>query len=170
MIKQLANIISMANLGFGVLSLCLTLSGKLSLAALMILISVCLDYLDGWTARRFGIESLLGKNLDSLSDIISFGVAPALLINAHIGGAFGVISAMIFIMCGAYRLARFNSLDVKDYFVGLPITFAGGIVGLLALLFGRIGTAFWVVALLLLSLLMISVIKVKKIGTKSSSH
>ena len=79
------------------------------------------------TARKFNIESELGKQLDSMSDIISFGVAPALLLYQGILNEFGgpgSFFTVFYIGCGAFRLARFN-IPRKGYFTGLPITAAG---------------------------------------------
>ena len=80
------------------------------------------------TARKLNIESELGKQLDSMSDIISFGVAPALLLYQGIlfeFGAPGAFFTIFYIACGAFRLARFNISDNNGYFTGLPITAAG---------------------------------------------
>lgn len=160
------NIFTLSNLLIGIMSLIYTLSNRYTVAAAAILISTVLDRMDGNLARRLGVSSEFGKELDSLADLVSFGVAPSILayaavLNEPLGNA-GLIIAFIFITSGAIRLARFNVLEASDYFIGVPITIAGGLMALSLLLINYL--SFWAIALamLFLSILMVSNIKVKK--------
>jgi CDP-diacylglycerol--serine O-phosphatidyltransferase len=114
-------------------------------AALLIVFAMFFDILDGRVARATKTQSAFGLQIDSLADVISFGVAPAMLVyqwtlrqlDAGTGVPFGLIAAFIFIACGAIRLARFNVLSMGEqgkptkpgkYIVGLPIPRAAGIL------------------------------------------
>ena len=103
-------------------------------AALMIMFAGVFDTFDGTVARITKTGSRFGMELDSLADVISFGVAPALLLyswGAHELGVWGLIGATFFMLCGTFRLARFNieTTGVKETFSrGLTITMAGGTV------------------------------------------
>jgi archaetidylserine synthase len=105
------------------------------------LLAVIFDSLDGWVARRTGEvgESGFGKNMDSLSDVISFGVAPGLLLysacSSYSVPNINILVALLIVICGILRLSRFNVLadssDVpsEDKFVGLPIPITALILG-----------------------------------------
>jgi len=102
-------------------------------AAWLIVVSAVSDKLDGLVARATGTTSEFGRELDSLADLISFGVAPALM-SWHWGlqplGRLGWGLAFLFLTCGALRLARFNVMPAsadRRWFVGLPIPMAAGV-------------------------------------------
>lgn len=104
--------------------------GDWHLALRLILLAAIADGLDGTVARRLGVDGALGSELDSLSDVIAFGVAPAFLFSAAYGDGFDLtrlLVAIIFVGAGAYRLARFHILPSGPYFVGLPIP-SGGVL------------------------------------------
>jgi CDP-diacylglycerol--serine O-phosphatidyltransferase len=133
-------------------------------AAIMVIIGMLLDGLDGRVARMLNTQSDFGKELDSLSDVISFGVAPAIIMYVSTfkyTGAEGWFVTAIFPICGALRLARFNVQPGEPgYFVGLPITAAGGILATMALYSKYASNAYiWMIAMLFLSFLMVSQIK-----------
>ncbi|MEO2117636.1 MAG: CDP-diacylglycerol--serine O-phosphatidyltransferase [Methanocaldococcus sp.] len=86
----------------------------------LIYLSIIFDSLDGYVARKTGTVSDFGAELDSISDIVSFGVAPSYLLYHNFESNLVLISAIIFCLCGALRLARFGILNVKG-FIGLPI-------------------------------------------------
>lgn len=137
--KSIPNIFTLSNLFCGFLSIGFAANGDFKNAAVLILIGMMLDSMDGRIARILNAQSDLGKELDSLADIVTFGVAPAILIYHISFSEFGLIGYMIaglFPLFGAYRLARFNitSKNSNDFFTGVPITAAGGILTLLALL------------------------------------
>ena len=107
----LPSVLTSVNLFFGVLSLVRSVQGQYDFAALFIALSILLDGLDGLVARLTGTASDFGRELDSLSDLIAFGVAPAFLAYswALSGlGRVGVAVTFAFVLCGALRLARFN--------------------------------------------------------------
>lgn len=87
--SQTANVITLTNLSFGGFAIIFAMEGNLRLSLLLIFIAALADRFDGMAARKFNIESELGKQLDSMSDIISFGVAPALLLYQGILNEFG---------------------------------------------------------------------------------
>jgi CDP-diacylglycerol---serine O-phosphatidyltransferase len=148
-------------------------------AALLILFAMLSDTLDGRVARMTRTESAFGVQLDSLADLVSFGVAPALLVYQwalHRLGLAGLLGGFVFAACGAIRLARFNVLSRGEagrppsparYIVGLPVTVAAGI--LLAIVMnhrgpdgqpGGAGVELAVLATtLLLSFLMVSTLR-----------
>ena len=131
--SQAANTLTIGNMVFGGASLMATLNEYYSYSVLFIFTAAFLDRFDGMVARKYNQESELGKQLDSMGDIISFGVAPALLIHQlalQDFGLAGMVFTVIYISCGAFRLARFNITESNGYFTGLPITAAGTVLTL----------------------------------------
>ena len=119
-----------ANLVFGMGSLLATFHGEFQWAAVLIFIAAVSDALDGRVARMLNVSSDFGKELDSLCDLVSFGVAPGFLAYSFLLKDFqwlGVAAAIFFPICGAFRLARFNVNTgvVKGFFMGMPIPAAG---------------------------------------------
>lgn len=107
------------------------------MATLLVFVAIILDGADGWAARKLHAQSEFGKVLDSLSDIITFGAAPAYILYEavfhELSPALGWGITILFPVCGALRLARFNVQNgMKRYFVGLPIPAAGGMLALLS--------------------------------------
>jgi len=166
--RMIPSVFTLGNLFFGFLALVWTLDRQYVLAAIFILVSVVLDGMDGKVARRLSVSSDFGKELDSLSDLVSFGVAPAILAySASLQdsmGRWGLVIGAMFALCGAIRLARFNVLNISTYFVGVPITFAGGFMALLMLFAGFLPWVMVAICMLVLSYLMVSTIKVPKLG------
>lgn len=163
--RIIPNIVTLSNLVFGITSLWFTLEGQYKESVVAILFAMIMDGMDGRIARRFQVSSDFGKELDSLSDLVSFGVAPALLTYASVMkgyGYLGLLLAITFALCGAIRLARFNVLNIKTYFVGVPITFAGPLLAIFVLLSNRLPLYFYPIATILLSYLMVSKIKIPK--------
>ncbi|MCP8967202.1 CDP-diacylglycerol--serine O-phosphatidyltransferase [Ectobacillus ponti] len=162
---QTANICTMVNLSLGCAALLFTLQDEFKLALIFIFLAALSDRFDGMLARKLGIESELGRQLDSLCDLVSFGVAPALLIyqtvlyDYSVPGAFFTI---LYIACGAFRLARFNVTESNGYFQGVPITVAGCLLTLSYFLAGTVSTNVFLVLLIALSFLMVSSVKLKK--------
>ncbi len=129
------NAFTLGNLFAGFLSIVYASQGNLEFAAWLIVIAGFFDLLDGMVARLAGVSSSFGVELDSLCDVVSFGVAPAFLMyrfGLDRMGFFGIFIAALFAMSGAVRLARFNAYaeagEKKDYFVGLPIPAAAGVI------------------------------------------
>ncbi len=164
--SQTANLLTIINLCFGAFAIIFVLQHDFRTALFFIVIAAVFDRFDGMVARKYNIMSDLGKQLDSLCDIISFGVAPAILIHQAILFEFGYAGAfftIIFIACSAIRLARFNVSETNGFFVGLPITAAGCLLTLSSLMIEWFAPFIFMFLTLLLSILMISTFKVKKL-------
>ncbi|MDH5637522.1 MAG: CDP-diacylglycerol--serine O-phosphatidyltransferase [Nitrospinota bacterium] len=117
-----------------------SINGDFYKAAWGIILAMILDGLDGRIARAMGATSNFGVEFDSLSDLMSFGLAPAILMHNWVlqpYGRLGWMAAFLFALCGALRLARFNiqqSDTRKDHFVGMPIPAAAGLLAATVLL------------------------------------
>ena len=140
----LPNMCTAANLFFGMLSILATFEGDFFYASVFILLALIADGMDGRVARALNAASELGKEMDSLCDLGSFGVAPAFLAYAfclHNFGMFGKAAAIIFALCGMWRLARFNvnTNVVHGFFMGLAIPAGGCIIATTTLLFLAMG-------------------------------
>jgi CDP-diacylglycerol--serine O-phosphatidyltransferase len=163
---QLPNVVTFANLLCGITAIMLATRGYFLAAPLVIFGAGVLDVLDGVLARRFRGGDAFGEALDSLADIISFGIAPALLIYERFLQPWPVLGWVVaggYAVCGAWRLARFAAAEKTPFFQGLPITMAGMSVS--AFLFYP---QFWsprAVALitLVLAILMISHLRFPKV-------
>ncbi|RPH29172.1 MAG: CDP-diacylglycerol--serine O-phosphatidyltransferase [Bacteroidales bacterium] len=133
-IKSLPNTITLLNLVAGCLSIVSAFEGNLQMAGIFILIAAVFDFFDGFTARLLGAYSPLGKELDSLSDVVSFGVAPAMILfhllksSLGIDGSEGLISGH-FLLATPFIMAAFSSLRLGIFnlderqtssFIGLP--------------------------------------------------
>jgi CDP-diacylglycerol--serine O-phosphatidyltransferase len=163
-----------------------------------ILLACIFDLFDGRVARMGGVESPFGREFDSLADLISFGAAPAFLVHRVVlrdvftGPNFdhpeiGWFIASIYLLCGAFRLARFNCLAAQagsgggKEFLGFPIPSAAGLVASLTLLIIKLNENerdlgkwkyFLVIVLLFLSAMMVSTVKYptfKTLGLRSTS-
>ncbi|WP_337378428.1 CDP-diacylglycerol--serine O-phosphatidyltransferase [Mitsuokella jalaludinii] len=142
--RLIPNMCTSSNLVFGMCSILSTYSENLVWGSIFILLALVADGLDGRTARFFGVASEMGKEMDSLCDLGSFGIAPAFLAWAfvlHNHGFLGVVVAIFFAICGMWRLARFNvnASVVHGYFMGLAIPAGGNIVAMTTLLFVELG-------------------------------
>ncbi|MEH7549486.1 MULTISPECIES: CDP-diacylglycerol--serine O-phosphatidyltransferase [Bacillaceae] len=159
LVKNVPNLFTIGNLLCGVLSITSNMSGLLELASVFIFFSAILDLLDGRVARKLKVNSEFGVELDSLADIVSFGVAPALLF--HSIAAPSLLTSLAFILfptMGALRLAKFSVKPTIGYFKGLPIPAAGlPLAGMGFFLYSNA----WIT--LILALLMVSPIRVKKL-------
>ena len=163
-ISPLPTLITCGNLAAGFIAVLLAVQGRFVQAAVFVLVAAALDLLDGAVARRSETESEFGGNLDSLADLVSFGVAPAValyLASLHALPVTGVAVCLLYVVCSALRLARFPLVKSPDHFIGLPIPPAGvTLAGLAALDFPQ---AFVLVSVLLLSALMVSEIPFSKL-------
>lgn len=152
---------TVGNVFCGFLSLDAAVKGRFDLAAGLIFLAGFLDSLDGRVARMTGSTSAFGEQLDSLSDVLSFGLAPAFLVY-HWAlsdfGRVGLFASFLFLVCGACRLARFNvQIHVVDkrWFVGLPIPAgAGALCGLIWVLPEPLPDRRIAVAMLVLTLIL----------------
>lgn len=124
------NTLTALNLSCGVLSIIKAIEQEFLMSGVFVLLAMVADAFDGRAARYFGVSGEFGKELDSLSDVVSFGVAPAILMyQMHLKG-LGIpflIIVIIFAVCAELRLARFNVdvQNVEGYFMGLPSPAAG---------------------------------------------
>ena len=159
-----ADIITLINALLGFASVIMIAQDKLEEALVLILLAVIADGADGAFARYSG-TGVLGANLDSLADVIAFGVAPATAAFVFLGSQAAWVFSGLFLVCGILRLARFNIAGKKDGFEGIPITAGGFIVALFLLMRGYVRYFEFVFPLLLvlLSLLMVSTIGYPKI-------
>ena len=139
----LPNALTLINVCIGLSSIKFALDAKFELSIIAIIFAAIFDALDGRVARLLKGTSLVGKELDSLADVISFGVAPAFIMyfwSLSNLGKFGWLMTMIYVVCVALRLARFNvssnteSSWKDNYFEGVPSP-AGGILILMPLIF-----------------------------------
>jgi CDP-diacylglycerol--serine O-phosphatidyltransferase len=136
----LPNLFTISSLVLGIYAIISASSGTvigLINAGIAICFSILFDSMDGRVARLTKTESLFGMQLDSLADLVAFGVAPAFLLykwGLERVGILGIAAAAMFATCGALRLARFNVIALKNskqssqYFIGLPIPGGAGIV------------------------------------------
>lgn len=169
--RILPSIFTLGNLVFGLIAIYLIIEGEPTTGAAFIIVGMLLDGLDGRIARYLGVSSEFGKELDSLSDMVTFGVAPAFVTYTLALNEFGIVGiaiAFIFPLAGAIRLARFNVIDVTDgFFIGMPITMAGGILTIIMTYQTLIPHRMIAVIALLLAYFMISSVRYpdfKKIG------
>jgi CDP-diacylglycerol--serine O-phosphatidyltransferase len=133
MLRWIANVMTAGNLVCGSLSVIMAFEGRFGLSAWLILLSIVLDAFDGKAARFFGGSSAFGIQFDSLADVISFGVAPSMLIYTialQDLGVLGIVVTVTPIIAAAYRLARFNVNTEKKltYFEGLSSPLHAGLV------------------------------------------
>lgn len=132
-IYLLPNLFTLGALFAGFYAIVLAMRGGFDNAAIAIFIAMLMDSLDGRVARLTNTQTPFGAELDSLSDMVSFGIAPALLIYSFALNSFGKVgwlAAFIYTASGALRLARFNTKNLHDkrYFQGLPIPAAAAIL------------------------------------------
>ncbi len=165
----LPSLFTVGNMFAGFFAIIAAFNGNYQSAAIAIGVAVLLDGLDGRVARLANATSDFGLQLDSLADIISFGLAPAVLLYSW-GlselGNFARFSAFVFLICGAMRLARFNvQMQNLKHFAGLPIPAGAAFIAATVHFFGQPMTdtqlfKFYVVGITyLIALLMISTIR-----------
>lgn len=163
--KFIPNILTFSNLTFGVLSIIETNNENYFTASVFIILAALVDRYDGRIARFLNVSNEIGKELDSLADMVSFGVAPALLVLFKFGlngNILGTMASILYVICGCYRLAKYNITTFDGIFSGVPITVCGSIIALLSLL--DINNTYILVATtLILAYLMVSKIKLKKV-------
>ncbi len=159
-----ADVVTALNLVAGVFATYEAMLGRTTLATILVAAAMAFDFLDGKVARLLKQEHALGRELDSLADMVSFGVAPSIILLQLYG--FGVLilaAAAVYAVAGALRLARFNLLAAageKGYFLGVPIPAAA----FLLLASSFLGLAAWLQALVMAALaaLMVSDLRIQK--------
>lgn len=141
----LPNFLTTMNMFCGFIGIILAIKGEYLHAAYAVVVAAVFDLLDGRVARMTHSTSHFGSEYDSLSDLVSFGVAPGVMLYLWALEPFGRLGWLVsffFVACGALRLARFNvqkSVMNKAYFQGLPIPMAAGIVSSTVLAFEELG-------------------------------
>lgn len=171
----LPNMVTSGNLLCGLFSLMLTLHGRYVPAAWLVFFAVIFDGLDGKVARMLGGGSQFGLEFDSLADLVSFGVAPSILLYQfalkNFMGITGAVICCFFALCVALRLARFNVVHVPGPFQGLPCPSGGLFISSFILAGLDFPAAITALILFLTGLLMISSIpyaNLKKLTKKSA--
>jgi CDP-diacylglycerol--serine O-phosphatidyltransferase len=162
------NIFTLSNMSCGIMSILMSFEENYQLAAIFILLAGIFDRYDGKIARYLKVDNNLGKELDSLCDVVSFGVAPSILIfniyNFALLGSIGYLMVLVFPVAGAYRLAKYNITDFDGVFSGIPITITGTFLALYSLFMfnkaSNLGPTMFL--LIVLSYLMVSNFKFKK--------
>ena len=157
-VRLLPNAVTVIALSAGLSSVYFAIGGRFELAVLAVGVAALCDALDGRLARLLDASTRVGAELDSLADLVSFGVSPALVIYVwQLGltdegsGRFGWVVALVYAVCMALRLARFNTLlDVEDpypfskeFFVGVPAPAAALLAGIPLYLFLHFGPGWW---------------------------
>jgi len=170
-IYVLPNIFTTFNIFCGFYAIISAINGDFVVAAAAIVIAGLLDGLDGKIARATNTESKFGVEYDSLADLVSFGLAPGLMIYLWALkplGRIGWLAAFLFMVCGALRLARFNTqvgTISSKYFSGLPIPAGAGMAATTVLFCHKLGMSgdanpvLILIMLYVLSFLMVSTIK-----------
>lgn len=181
LLKNIPNLITLLNLFSGILSIYFASKGDLSLAGWLVFLAAIFDFMDGMSARLLKAWSEIGKQLDSLADVVSFGVAPAFIVHHLILSSHGrqswdfsgldILPFIPFLLplFSAFRLAKFNVDERQtDSFIGLPTPATGILLASLPLVKEQLyagqslfymvvtNTYFYIGLVLLLSLLMVS--------------
>lgn len=202
--KYIANCFTLLNLVFGCLAVIQILQGfagpsgivrdsveRMCLASLFICLAGLVDFLDGLIARLLNATSEMGKQLDSLADLVSFGVAPGLILYEFLQISYGgglvttvhywyLLPALLIPCAGAYRLARFNlGTSFSTEFEGLPIPAGGILIASFPLIAQSAGypaiqsllhaPGFWYGVILIISYLMISTLPMMSLKFKNLS-
>ncbi|MEK6949226.1 MAG: CDP-diacylglycerol--serine O-phosphatidyltransferase [Nanoarchaeota archaeon] len=158
---KFSDIFTLGNMLFGLAAIFFAINKNYLAMSASLFLAVIADYLDGKLARKLGQETIFGKELDSLADTISFGVAPAIFGFSLIQTNLAIFSFAIFMFCGILRLARYNIMDIKGGYEGMPITLNGIIIPILFFL--KIPADFYPYIYILLGILMVSNVRFKKI-------
>ncbi len=170
-VNILPNLLTIGNMYCGLLSLVYTINGDFKLAAWMILLALLFDGSDGHVARLTKSTSNFGRELDSLADVVSFGVAPAVLVYRSVLQDFhhiGIFIVTVYAITGALRLARYNTQSPAPggSFTGLPIPGAGCLISSFVLMKLKYDNPFFysylALFVVLLAFLMVSTVTYPK--------
>jgi CDP-diacylglycerol--serine O-phosphatidyltransferase len=162
------NGVTLANIALGFLGMVAAAQHQFERSVVLLFCAALCDLADGKLARALDASSQFGMELDSLSDMVSFGIAPAVLVYLSVLqplGTVGLLASVLYPLCGAVRLARYNS-DTgalgKVTFLGIPIPIAAGYVWSLVMV--RNALSPWLIAgcVAVLGLAMVSTLKVPK--------
>ncbi len=157
----LACVVSFVGALLAFASISYVFQGNIFLAGALLIICVVVDFLDGKVARIMNNASEFGKQIDSLADVLCFGVAPAVLLSAFLSFPFSLLSFLL-VLGGIYRLGRFNVENQSTHFKGMPIT-ANGLIVPVFYFAGFLNLYTSVGLSIVLFALMMSTLKIKKI-------
>jgi CDP-diacylglycerol--serine O-phosphatidyltransferase len=160
--------LSLCGLACGFMALLASSSGAFPHAAAFVIAAVFFDGFDGAAARALHCDGPFGESLDSLADLVAFGVAPAFLVyqaSLRDFGTAGAFAAAAFAACGALRLARFPLVRRRGYFVGLPIPMAGAFLAMLGVFAADLPAVAVPAATIGVALLMVSTIQFPYLST-----
>ena len=158
---KLGNLITWLNLAGGFGSILASISEEYAIAAGLIFFSIICDFFDGRAARRAGKATAFGTEVDSLTDLVSFGIAPAIFGFMHYSTPFAIFAYLLNISAGVFRLARYNILHKLHYFIGMPITWNAVIVLIAGLV--HVPYTYWPAVYIISAVLMASPFKIRKI-------
>lgn len=158
---RLPDLFTFLNMFMGLLAILLIIEEEYFFAMVALLFAVAFDYFDGKIARLIKREGEFGKQLDSLADTISFGVAPAIFGFSLIQTNLAIIIFALFLFSGVLRLARYNIMEFNGEFAGMPITVNGVVIPLIYIC--RVPAEVYPYVYLFLAILMVSPLKVKKL-------
>lgn len=158
---KLPDLFTFMNMFMGLIAILLIINEEYFFAIVALLFAVAFDYLDGKLAKLFRREGEFGKQLDSLADTISFGVAPAIFGFSLIQTNFAIIVFALFLFAGVLRLARYNIMEFSGEFAGMPITVNGVVIPLIYIF--KVPAEAYPYIYLFLAILMVSPLKVKKL-------
>ncbi|WP_303235615.1 CDP-diacylglycerol--serine O-phosphatidyltransferase [Methanosphaera cuniculi] len=168
----IADIASIANAICGLLAIFLILNGNNIASAQLLLLAVVFDCIDGTLARKFNTHSIgsFGETIDSLADMISFGVAPAIILYMISNSYWIIIPSIIIVVCGLLRLTRYNTIieyqdEPTKTFLGLPIPVTSTLLAAL-ILAGITNIYILIILLMIVSILMVSEVKYPKVKNK----
>ena len=165
----LPNIFTASSIFAGVMSIINSINSEFITASWLIVLALIFDGLDGRVARLTNTCSRFGAEFDSLADIVAFGVAPSILLYMYAGhgfGRFGIVTAALFVIFGAIRLARFNVMTSQtepSVFIGVPIPTAAVFLSILILLFQKYELLHQVLYLLPIASIIVSLLMVSNI-------
>jgi CDP-diacylglycerol--serine O-phosphatidyltransferase len=154
---------TLLNAACGLLCTFCAIRGHFVTAVLFLPMSLVCDYLDGKIGRWLSTPHAFGKELDSLADVVGFGVAPAIFAYTYAGpNAWLTLVLVLFVLCGVLRLARFNVVNLSGEYIGMPISWNGLLVPLCYVV--GLPTTYYGLVFGLSAVLMISPLRIKKWG------
>ncbi len=166
--SRIPNTITLCNAICGMLAILL---GSPEVGAFLIIIAMILDLTDGLVARVLNVRSDLGKQLDSLADLISFGVAPGYLFYHLFSDTEALLASIFYVLSALFRLAKFNTLEYMKDFNGLPSPAAAGVVSGYILLYAQdsVVTPYWLPMLAIITTAISMNIKMSFFSLKGGS-
>jgi len=158
---KISDVFTLVNIAFGLAAIRFAISKNYIGVTISLILAVIADYVDGKLARKLKQQNNFGKELDSLADTISFGVAPTIFGFSLIQTPLAITAFTIFLFCGVLRLARYNIMNIQDGYAGMPITLNGIIIP--ALFLFSVPFDLYPYIYIILGVLMVSSIRFRKI-------